>query len=348
MGRSCRGNASICLSSYKLGVRNLNVNSMQALYLDGSLELKNLPPPQPEPGEALVRLRLAGICGTDLEVLKGYHDFRGIPGHEFVGDVVEPPESPLEGQRVVGEINIACGVCQRCRQGLAKHCRERRVLGLRGKDGAFAEYITLPAENLHPVPAEVPDEAAVFTEPLAAALAVSEAAPASPGHRVLVVGDGTLGLLASFTLALRGLDTHLVGHYREHLRLAEPYGITTWLEDELSPDEFDLVVEASGSPTGLGLALSRVRPRGTVVLKTTIDGHIPLDPALVVVPEVRLTGSRCDPFPAALRLLARGWLDPRPLISGIFPLSEGLAALDFAKQKGVLKVLLAGGLSLER
>ncbi len=326
---------------------NTLITIMQALYFDGKLELKEVSQPQPGPGEALVRVRLAGICRTDLEVLKGYHDFQGIPGHEFVGEVVGPPESPLLGQRVVGEINIPCGVCSRCRQGLALHCRDRRVLGLRGINGAFAGYLTLPVANLHPVPSEVPDEAAVFTEPLAAALSVFEAAPASPGQRVLVVGDGKLGLLVSFTMALRGLDTHLVGHHPEHLRLAEPYGIATWLEDELSPDDFDLVVEASGSPGGLALALARVRPRGTVVLKTTIAGHIPLDPALVVVPEVRLVGSRCGPFPAALRLLEQGWLDPRPLISRIFPLSQGLEALDFARRQGALKVLLAGGPSRE-
>jgi threonine dehydrogenase-like Zn-dependent dehydrogenase len=315
--------------------------SMQALHFDGNLTLKELPRPEPGPGEALVRLRMAGICRTDLEVLKGYHDFRGIPGHEFVGDVVGPPESPLFGQRVAGEINIACGVCPRCRRGLARHCQERLVLGLKGHDGAFAEYLTLPEANLHPVPAGLADEVAVFTEPLAAALSVSETAPATLDQRVLVIGDGTLGLLISFTLALRGLETHLAGHYREHLRLAEPYGIATWLEAELPPGDFDLVVEASGSPGGLALALTRVRPRGTVVLKSTFAGQAPLDPALLVVPEVRLVGSRCGPFPAALRLLARGGLDPRPLISRVFPLSQGVAALDFARQKGALKVLLA-------
>ncbi len=309
--------------------------------------MREIPQPQPGPGEALLRVRLAGICRTDLEVLRGYHDFKGVPGHEFVGKVVGPPGSPFLGQRVVGEINLPCGVCSRCRQGLPLHCRERRVLGLRGLDGTFAEYLTLPLANLHPIPPEVPDEAAVFTEPLAAALSVFEATPASPEQRVLVVGDGKLGLLVSFTMALRGLDTHLVGHHPEHLRLAEPYGIATWLEDELSSDDFDLVVEASGSLEGLALALKRVRPRGTVVLKTTIAGHIPLDPALVVVPEVRLVGSRCGPFPAALRLLERGWLDPRPLISRIFPLSQGLEALDFARRQGSLKVLLAGGPSRE-
>jgi threonine dehydrogenase-like Zn-dependent dehydrogenase len=315
---------------------------MQALYFDGNLELKEVPNPEPGPGVALVRLRLAGVCRTDLEVLKGYHDFRGIPGHEFVGEVLGPPGSPLFGQRVVGEINIACGVCPRCRRGLARHCQERRVLGLKGQDGTFAEYLTLPEQNLHPVPDGLADEAAVFTEPLAAALAVSEAAPPTLDQRVLVVGDGTLGLLVSFTLALKGLETHLAGHYREHLRLAEPYGITTWLGDELPSGEFDLVVEASGSPGGLALALALVRPRGTVVMKSTFAGQAPLDPALLVVPEVRLVGSRCGPFPAALRLMERGGLDPRPLISQVFPLSQGLAALDFARQKGVLKVLLAG------
>jgi threonine dehydrogenase-like Zn-dependent dehydrogenase len=315
--------------------------SMQALYFDGNLTLKEVPRPEPGPGEALVRLILAGICRTDLEVLKGYHNFRGIPGHEFVGEVVGPPESVLFGQRVVGEINIACGVCARCRRGLARHCRERRVLGMKGHDGTFAEYLTLPEENLHPVPAGLADEAAVFTEPLAAALAVYEAAPATLTQRVLVIGDGTLGLLISFTLALRGLETHLAGHYREHLGLAEPYGVATWLEEELPRGEFDLVVEASGSPGGLALALARVRPRGTVVMKSTFVGQAPLDPALLVVPEVRLVGSRCGPFPAALRLLTRGGLDPQPLISRIFPLSQGQEALDFARQKGVLKVLLA-------
>jgi alcohol dehydrogenase len=315
---------------------------MQALNFDGNLTLKEVPRPEPGPGFALVRVRLAGVCGTDLQILRGYHDFKGIPGHEFVGEVLGPPGSAYVGQRVVGEINLACGVCAHCRRGLARHCRERRVLGLIGHDGAFAEYLTLPEQNLHPVSDGLADDAAVFTEPLAAALAVSEAAPPTLTQRVLVIGDGTLGLLTSFTLALRGLKTHLAGHYREHLRLAEPYGVKTCLENDLPPMEFDLVVEASGSQGGLALALARVRPQGTVVMKSTFAGQAPLNPALLVVPEVRLIGSRCGPFPAALQLLERGWLDPRPLISRVFPLHEGVAALDFARQKGVLKVLMAG------
>lgn len=288
-----------------------------------------------------MRLRMAGICRTDLEVLKGYHGFKGILGHEFVGEVAGPPDSHLWGQRVVGEINLVCGFCDRCRQGLAKHCRERRILGLKGKDGAFAEYLTLPEANLHPVPPGLSDEAAVFTEPLAAALAVAEAAPIPPKDQVLVIGDGVLGLLISFTLALKGVRIHLAGHYREHLRLAEAYGVAAYLESELPLEEFDLVVEASGSPKGLELALSRVRPQGTVVLKSTYAGSFPLSPGRLVVPEVRLVGSRCGPFPAALEVLAARDLDPRPLITQVFPLAEGLNALEAAGQPGTLKILLA-------
>lgn len=299
------------------------------------------PVPVPEPGEALVRLRLAGVCRTDLEVLKGYHDFRGIMGHEFVGEVTGPSDSPLRGQRVVGEINLVCGACDRCRRGLAKHCRERRVLGLKGKDGAFAEYLTLPEKNLHPVPPGLPDEVAVFTEPLAAALAVMEAASPAPGDQVLVIGDGVLGLLTSFSLALKGYQVHLAGHYQEHLQLAEIYGVMGYLADELPSGEFDLVVEASGAPGGLELALNRVRPRGTVVLKSTYADRFPLRPEKLVVPEVRLIGSRCGSFVAALALLKQGKLDPRPLISQVFPLSEGLWALKTAGQPGKLKMLLA-------
>lgn len=313
---------------------------MQALYFDGRVKLLDLPVPAPQGPEVLVRLRLAGICRTDLEILKGYHHFRGIMGHEFVGEVWMPSGGPLKGQRVVGEINLACGACDLCHRGLAKHCRERRVLGLKDKDGAFAEYLTLPAENLHPVPEGMPDEVAVFTEPLAAALAVPEAAAPAPGDRVLVIGDGVLGLLISFTLALKGHKVHLAGHYREHLQLAEAYGVSVYLEGELPAGEFDLVVEASGSPRGLDLALSRVRPQGTVVMKSTYAHRLTLSPERLVVPEVRLVGSRCGSFPAALALLAQGKLDLRPLISQVFPLSEGVAALEFAQQPGVLKVLI--------
>jgi threonine dehydrogenase-like Zn-dependent dehydrogenase len=287
-----------------------------------------------------VRVHLAGICGTDLQVLRGYHNFSGVPGHEFVGVVAGPDDSPWLKQRVVGEINIACGHCPRCRQGLERHCQDRQVLGLRGRQGTFAAYLTLPEANLHPVPPGLPDEAAVFTEPLAAALAVKQAAPDLSRGRVLVVGDGTLGLLISWVLALEGAEVHLAGHHPHHLALAKTYRVAGFLEAELQKTDYLLVVEASGSPSGLALALERVQPQGVVVLKSTYVDRFPLDPAALVVPEVKLVGSRCGPFPMALRLLAQGWIDPRPLMAHIFPLSQGLEAVSSAQQRGVLKVLL--------
>ncbi len=312
---------------------------MLALYFDGELKLQEFPVPEPGPGEVLVRVRLAGVCGTDLQVLQGYHGFRGILGHEFVGEVAGPPDSPWLGRRVVGEINLACGACDLCRRGQPRHCRQRRVLGLLGHDGAFAGYLTLPAANLQAVPQEVPDEAAIFTEPLAAALAVTELLP-EPADPVLVVGDGRLGLLISFALAANGLEVVLAGHHPEHLDLARPYGVNTFLEKDLPAGDFETVVEASGSPRGLDLALSRVRPMGRVILKSTYAERYPLDPAALVVPEVRLIGSRCGPFAPALRWLAEGRIDPRPLIARRFPLSQGLVALAWAGRPGVLKVLL--------
>jgi threonine dehydrogenase-like Zn-dependent dehydrogenase len=313
---------------------------MLALYFDGKTQVKDLPRPEPGPGEVVVKVHLAGICRTDLEVLKGYHDFSGIMGHEFVGQVTGPEDTPWLGQRVVGEINLGCGACDLCLQGMARHCRERRVLGLKGHDGAFAQYVTLPEANLHPVPPLVPDVLAVFTEPLAAALRVLEVVPVTPSARVLVVGDGRLGILISWVLALSGTEIHLAGHHPEHLALARSRGVETFLAADLPPGDYDLVVEASGSPSGLEMALSRIRPQGTVVLKSTYVGRFPLDPAALVVPEVRLVGSRCGPFAPALRLLGDGRLDPRPLIGRTFPLSQGLEALAWAQRPGMLKVLL--------
>jgi len=313
---------------------------MRALYFDGQPAIKEVPRPEPGPGEVMVRVHLAGICGTDLQVLRGYHGFTGVMGHEFVGQVAGPEDSPWLGQRVAGEITIGCGTCDLCRRGLAGHCRERQVLGLKGRDGAFAPYLTLPAANLHAVDPEVPDVFAVFTEPLAAALQVLTAAPVSPAARVLVVGDGSLGLLISWVLVVNGAEVHLAGHHAEHLALARPRGVATFLSPDLPPGDYDIVVEASGSPSGLELALARVRPRGTVVMKSTYVGRYPLDPAALVVPEVSLVGCRCGPFAGALRLLKDGRVDPRPLIHRTFPLARGLEALAWAQRPGVLKVLL--------
>jgi alcohol dehydrogenase len=313
---------------------------MRALYFDAQPAIKEIPRPEPGPGEVLVSVHLAGICGTDLQVLLGYHGFKGVMGHEFVGQVAAPEDSPWLGQRVAGEITIGCGACDLCRRGLAGHCRQRQVLGLKGRDGTFAQYLTLPAANLHAVDPEIPDVFAVFTEPLAAALRVLEAAPVSPSARVLVVGDGSLGLLISWVLALSGAEVHLAGHHPEQLALARPRGVATFLAADLPAGDYDIVVEASGSPSGLELALTRVRPRGTVVMKSTYVGRYPLDPAVLVVPEVSLVGCRCGPFGGALRLLKDGQIDPRPLIARTFPLARGLEALAWAQRPGVLKVLL--------
>ena len=313
---------------------------MLALFFDEQPAIQELPRPEPGPGEVLVSVHLAGICRTDLEVLKGYHGFQGVMGHEFVGEVAGPQESPWLGRRVVGEINLGCGECDLCRRGLARHCRQRRVLGLKDHDGAFAHYLTLPAANLHAVPLEVPDVLAVFTEPLAAALRVLEVAPVPPSARVLVVGDGPLGLQISWVMAVSGADVHLAGRHPEHLALARPRGVAAFLAADLPAGDYDLVVEASGSPSGLDLALTRVRPRGTVVLKSTYAGRYPLDPAVLVVPEVSLMGCRCGPFADALRLLKDSRVDPRPLIDRTFPLAQGLEALAWAQRPGVLKVLI--------
>lgn len=307
------------------------------------VSLKDLPQPRPGPGEALIRVTLAGICGTDLQILRGYHEFKGVMGHEFVGVVAGPPGSSWLGKRVVGEINVSCGDCDLCRSGLARHCRTRRVIGIKDRDGAFAPYLTLPEANLLAVPRQVEDEAAVFTEPLAAALAAVDAVPLPRKSPVLVVGDGRLGLLISFALALSEAEVHLVGHHPDHLSLAQPYGVATFLEQDLPPGDYAAVVEASAAAAGLDLALARVRPKGTVIMKSTYVEPYPLDSANLVVPEVRLLGSRCGPMGPALRLLARGLINHRALIDRRFPLSQGLEALEWAQRPGVLKVLLDCG-----
>jgi alcohol dehydrogenase len=324
----------------------------------GGLQLRQKPLPRLEPGWALLRVHLVGICNTDLEILRGYHHFRGTPGHEFVGEVVDARGRRREadaarsvGRRVVGEINITCASrgrapCRYCRQGLPAHCLRRRVLGIVGHDGAFAEYLALPFANLHAVPGGVTDAQAVFTEPLAAACEVLEQVRARDHREAAVLGDGKLAQLISRVLRAAGLRVVLFGKHRNKLALARRAGISTVRVRSGRPkgraraQQYSLVVEATGSPSGFLRAQQLTAPRGTLVLKSTFHGAARVETWPIVVHELTLVGSRCGPFPRALELLRSGQVDPRPLIARVFALAEAPAALRFAQRPGVLKVLL--------
>ncbi len=314
---------------------------MQALFFDGKrIQLTERPLPKPAKDEALIRVRTAGICATDLEILNGYMAFRGIPGHEFVGVVESAPDSRWVGRRVVGEINIGCGTCSTCRAGLERHCPNRKVLGILDKDGAFAEFLTLPLKNLHPVPDALLDRAAVFTEPLAAALEILEQVPIQPASRVAIVGDGKLALLIARVLANTGAQITVLGKHPEKLAHFAVSGVETVLVGAWDGKPQDVVVEASGSPSGWELALSLVRPRGTLVLKSTYHGNLTTHPAKIVIDEISVVGSRCGPFAPALRLLATGKIRVDDLVTAEFPLKEGEKALKRAAEPEALKVLL--------
>ena len=278
---------------------------MQALSLeDRQIRLRSdLPRPVPGPGEALVRVRLAGICATDLELTRGYHPFRGVPGHELVGEIAVAPDAPGRiGERVVGDINLGCGTCAACRAGRRRHCERREVLGIRGRDGAFAEYLTAPLRNLHPVIDAVPDELAVFCEPLAAALRIQAQRPVVTGERVLLVGAGRLGQLIARALALTGCRLEVVARHARQRALLEAVGVDWVDETDVGKRAYDLVVEASGSPAGFGLARLAVRPGGTLVLKSTYAGDARLDLSSLVVDEVTLLGRPQSLSEATLKL----------------------------------------------
>jgi threonine dehydrogenase-like Zn-dependent dehydrogenase len=314
---------------------------VRALWLeDRRLSLReDLPIPTPPPGEALVRVLMAGICNTDVELTHGYYPYAGIPGHEFVGVVEQGPEE-LRGQRVVGEINATCGACDSCRNGRATHCENRNVLGIAGRNGAFAEWLILPAANLHVVPAHLSTERAVFTEPLAAALEIQEQIEIRESDRVLVVGDGKLGQFIARTLALTGCRLFATGRHTGKLALLERAGIATIEPDAIAPRTFDVAVECSGSASGFALARKALRPRGTLVMKSTYAGELTFNASALVVDEITLVGSRCGPFAPALRLLADGKIDPTELIHARYPLRDAIAAFDHAQRPGVLKVLV--------
>lgn len=315
---------------------------MKALRIEKKrLAVREVERPGPA-GEALVRVLLSGICNTDLEIARGYAGFRGTIGHEFVGVVEEAPEDAMLGQRVVGEINAGCGQCDLCRGGDPRHCAARTVLGIAGRDGAHAEFLRLPLTNLLPVPDRVVDEHAVFAEPLAAACGILESVAIEQGDRVAVIGDGKLGLLCAQAIALRGASVLLIGKHSEKLRIAERRGIETAAAKTAGKlkREFDVVVEASGSPSGFASALELLRPRGVLVLKSTFQGRAEFDQARLVVDEITIVGSRCGRFQPALDLLKKGAIDIDSLISEEYPLARGVHAMERAGKKGVMKVFL--------
>jgi alcohol dehydrogenase len=318
------------------------------------------PLPRLRRGWALVRVRLAGVCNTDVEILRGYHGFRGTPGHEFVGEVIDvrgaSPRAKNKwlGRRVVGEINIACASlgfarpCDFCRRGLKTHCARRKVLGILHHDGAFAECLTLPLENLHQVPSAVTDEAAVFTEPLAAACEILSQISVTKFQKAAILGDGKLAQLIAMVLATTGVPIVLFGKHPEKLALAHRLGIKTRrvrgnandLSRAAREESFPLVIEATGSPTGLAQAIALTEPRGTLILKSTFHGTAPVETWPLVVKEITLLGSRCGPFKTALALLRTKKIDPRPLITRTYSLTEATEAMNFAQKQGILKVLL--------
>jgi len=317
---------------------------MKALrYEDNSLAVADVPQPVGD-GEAVVRVTLSGICNTDLEIVGGYAGFAGTIGHEFVG-VVESPTANTTlsaGQRVVGEINAGCGHCDLCRKGDSRHCPARTVLGIVGRDGAHAEYLTLPSANLLPVPDEISDECAVFTEPLAAACGILERATINGDTRVAVIGDGKLGLLCAQVLATTGAPVTLIGKHESKLQIAARRGIEAVMVEkaEKRKREFDVVVEASGSASGFDLALDLVHPRGVLVLKSTFHGATRVDAARIVVDEISVVGSRCGRFAPALDLLRQNAIDVENLISEECSLTDGVRAMGRAAERGMLKVLL--------
>jgi threonine dehydrogenase-like Zn-dependent dehydrogenase len=315
---------------------------MHALYLDdGSITyLSDYPIPSPTSDQALIRITCAGICSTDLELVRGYGGFKGVPGHEFVGMVQESSDKKWISRRVVGSINLGCGYCPQCQSEGPEHCSNRTVLGIIDHDGAFADFIVLPVENLYAVPDTLSDREAVFTEPIAAALRIREQIILPPSEKAAVVGPGKLGMLIGQVLSLDGNEVIMLGRNTKSLNLADSLGLKTDLVSAVDSDHFDIVVEATGNEMGLQQALRIVRPRGTLVLKSTFSGKTTVDLTKVVVGEINIVGSRCGPFEPALRLLANKTIEVKSLIDGEYSLRDGLSAFEYARSPGIRKVLL--------
>ena len=317
---------------------------MKAIVFDGRLRLtSDQQKPLPAHGEALIRVTMAGICNTDMEITRGYLGFQGTIGHEFTGivEAADGRSTKWIGKRAVGEINCGCRSCDLCRAGLEKHCPDRTTIGILGREGAFAEYMTLPVRNLHEIPRGLTDEEAVFTEPLAAAFEILEQIPVAPKDRILVLGDGKLGILCALTLRLTGAQVTLAGKHAAKLSVARNQGVPVVLKKDLAPTgKYDIVVEATGSAGAFETAMKLTRPRGTIVLKSTVAHGTPINLAPLVIDEITVVGSRCGPFKPALKALADGRIDVRPLISAVFPAGEAKKAFAAARNRNNLKVLL--------
>lgn len=312
---------------------------MRALIYDGSLHVDDVPVPTPQAGEALLKIRRAGICNTDLELTAGMYQFSGILGHEFVAEVAHGPDA-LVGRRVVGEINIACGTCDFCQRGIPSQCRYRSAVGIRGHAGAFADFLALPVRNLHLVPERVSDDAAVFVEPLAAALQVCEMVHISPNDRVVVLGMGKLGMLVAQVLKLCGVQVIGVVRRQKQAALLAEWGISSCDFADLEPERAQVIVDCTGNAQGFADALRLVESRGTIVLKSTYHALPVIDMSQIAVREIKVVGSRCGPFPAALRLLEQQLVDVESLIDARYSLGRAVEAVSQAGLKGTLKVLL--------
>lgn len=317
---------------------------MKAVVFDNGLKLdNNYPTPTPQKGEALIRVNTIGICNTDYEITKGYMGYKGILGHEFTGvvEAVNSDNKDLIGKRVVGEINCGCGECEWCAQGLERHCFNRSTLGIWQREGCFAEYVCLPMKNLLEIPQNVTDNEAVFVEPLAAAMEILEQVHIPPYKKVIVLGDGKLGLIIALALNAAGLDITLVGKHSEKLSIAEAQGIKTKLLNELKIEKMcDFVVEATGSITGFETSLALIKPRGTLILKSTIAASKEFNLAPIVIDEITVIGSRCGQFAPALRLLASKRIDVNPLISDVYNINDSIKAFERNTEKSSIKVLV--------
>jgi len=320
----------------------LYYKGMLAVHLEnGGVSMRSLPTPPRAEGYALLRLLAGGICNTDLELHRGYYGFAGTPGHEFVAEVVEADTRALTGKRVAGEINLACTLCEWCRRGLGRHCPTRSVLGIVNQPGAFSEFFVLPERNLHVLPDDLHTERAVFLEPLASACEILDQVPIPPGEKIAVLGDGKLGLLIAMALNAYGYKVHQFGHHASKLAISARAGVATEVTGGTLPKAaYDFVVDATGSPAGLRSAAAMTRPRGTLILKSTVHGEVPVDTAPIIVNELTLVGSRCGRFEAALPLISQDLIRVEGLIADRFPLAEAPRAFARAAESGVLKVLL--------